>query len=316
MRSVRARPIAYVAIVAVLLVLLAQNAMGEDLTGTGPDFAMSPSDQWVEIQPGQYDWYVFKYEYKEKNGPMEVKLYSEPAEAAVLTLRNLDQAKLWREDGKHEHFGCCTPVERDANKDGKGDYALWAAHMRATGTYYMVVEHAKNVSGPAQYRIEVKGDGYSFTDAPLPVVAPPEEAAVVEPVILAGTGPDVAMALPTEPATINAGEYQWYYFDYTRDSKTKDEDLRPVEIKVFSEPAGVAKITIRDGEDAAAWRQDGTHQSFGACTCSGIDKDKNGVDDYGLWCGKLYASGRYYVVVEHARNNAAPATYRIEVKGL
>jgi hypothetical protein len=305
------------ALALVLLAMVTHDALGTDFTGTGPDFAMSPSTGWVELQSGQLDWYAFDYKFDEKYGPLEVKLYSEPPEAAVLTMRNGEQANLWRQQGKHEHFGCCTPVERDANKDGKGDYAVWAGHLGASGKYFMVVERAANVSGPASYKIEVNGKGYTPAGVAVPeaeACCPVEEAKPV--VVLPGTGPDLALEMPKGEVSLNAGEYHWYYFDYKRDSKTKDEDLKPIEIKFFSNPAGAAGITLRNAENAEAWRQDGTHEHFGCCSPVDIDKDKDGKADYTVWKGVLPASGRYYVVVEHTRNNTVPVNYQMEVSGL
>ena len=311
------RAAAYLVMAAVLILLVAPTAGGEDLTGTGPDFPMSPGTSWVSIEPGEYQWYVFDYKEKAKNQPMVVKIFSDPPESVNLTIRNCQQADLWRSQGKHVCFGCCTPVTTDADKDGKADYAQWAGKIGANGTYYMVAEHAKNMTGTANYRIEISGEGYTLREAPAPVEAP--AAPVVEaakPVTMLGGGPDEAMALTTEPQTIQPGEYQWFYFDYSRDSKKKDEDLRNVEIKLFSEPPGVAVLTIRNGDNANAWRRDGTHESFGACTCANVDRDKDNVSDYGIWCGRLCASGRYYVVIEHSRNSTVPATYRLEISGL
>lgn len=318
MRRLHARPIVLFLALMALVVMVVPQALGEDLTGSGPDFAMTPAQGWVSIESGQYQWYVFKYDFDDKHGPMEVKLYTFPEEGAVLTLRNQTQAQLWRAEGKHEHFGCCTPVARDADKNGKGDYAAWSANLGSSGKYYMVVQHAANVSGPVFYRIELNGKDFSFTGAAAPVEAACAECAdevIVTPPEL-GSGPDLALALPGDEATLNSGEYRWYSFDYTRDSKTKIEDLRPIEIKIFSNPPGVATMSIRNAEEAAMWKADGTQESFGCCSGVGIDRDKDGKSDYGVWKGALVATGRYYVVVEHARNSSAPAVYHLEVSGL
>lgn len=316
MRRLHARPIALLLVFVVLSVLVVQQAYGEDLTGTGPDFAMTPAEGWVEIQPGQYHWYVFKYDYDKDYGPMEVKLFASPAAGASLTLRNQNQAQIWRADGKHESFGACTPGPKDADKDGKADYAIWAAKLTATGEYFMVVKHEAAVSGPVQYRIEMTGKGFSFTAAPKPsenACDCPEEK--VESVATPGGGPDVAMEITNEWVALNAGEYHWYYFDYTRDSKTRTADLPAIELKIYSEPQEVAHFTVRNAEEATLWRADGTQESFGCCSSSGVDKDKDGKSDYGVWKGQLPSSGRYYVVVEHTRSNATPAHYRLEKIG-
>jgi len=147
-----------------------------DLTGTGPDFAMAPSFDWKELQSGEYHWYSFTYdEHEDWNEPVTIHLFSEPGSGAVLTVRNGDQAELWRQEGEHDHFGCCVPeemtvrVEEDDLDEDRWDeeteesaYAVWSADLTESGVYYIVVEHAKNSSEPAFYRFELSGDGLHF----------------------------------------------------------------------------------------------------------------------------------------------------------
>jgi hypothetical protein len=312
-----------------LMLLAVQVAQGEDLSGTGPDYAMSPSAEWVSIAPGQSQWYAFKYDYDEKYGPMEIRIEATPADAARFTVRNGSQANEWRRDGTNSCFGRCAGTTRDANKDGKPDFRTWSAHMHESGTFYIVVERAAGVTGPVSYLLKLSGDGWSLTGAPqasavesvasADVAAP---AAAVAPPVALGGGPDEAIPMPTgaqawtPTQVVENGQYIWYYFDYQRDRKTATADLKPIEIKIFSDPVDVAHITIRNGEDARLWRQDGTQHSFGACSCVAEDRNKDGKADYALWKGTLAASGRYFVVVEHARNASVPATYRFEVTGM
>ena len=84
------------------------------LTGTGPDFAMRPADEWRTLQEGEFHWYAFRFAYDEKRAdrPIEIRIYSDPFDGAVLTLRNAEQADQWRKEGVHQHFGCCTLFER------------------------------------------------------------------------------------------------------------------------------------------------------------------------------------------------------------
>lgn len=324
------RRLSWLVALLLLSLLAVPVVQGVDLIGTGPDFAMSPSGEWVTIEPGQYHWYIFNYKYDKDKGPMEVRLEATPVNAVRFTMRNVNQANLWRRDGTHEWFGCCSGSARDANKDGTPDYRTWSGSIGGSGTYYIVVQRDASATGPASYLLNLSGAGYSFTGAAQPQVdeavvevAPaPVEAKPVEPVALAGTGPDNAIALPTgkqasfEGQVIEKGEYRWYYFDHTRDQKVANEDLQAIEIKVFSDPADIARVTIRNADDAAAWERDGTQQSFGACTCVGEDKNKDGKPDYAVWKGALPSSGRYYVVVEHSRNSDTPAAFRFEVAGM
>ena len=73
--------------------------------GTGPDFAMAPNDEWQSLDPGAYHWYKFTFDENEDwTEPLAIRLYTDPANAAILTVRNGDQAEAWRQEGVHKHF--------------------------------------------------------------------------------------------------------------------------------------------------------------------------------------------------------------------
>lgn len=351
----------------------------------GPAEATAPPEGWVEIQPGEYHWYMFNYKWDEKQDKcgedehghailggmrdLEVKFYTQPAEGATLTVRNGQQAALWERDGKHEHFGAAVTrewikghddekeMEANKNKDEKDHvhtapdakehaaYATWSGHMTESGTYYLVVEHARNVAGPVSYRIEMKGDGLSLPCAAAAVAAPaPAPAAVAAPapaaVAAAGDvalGPDFATAPPGDWTEIDAGEYLWYAFRYDGAKK----DAQPISVKLWTEPRGAAGLTVRTAAQAALWERDGKHESMGACTCQELpviyadedeeedkaakddddkdskpaEKDKTVKSEFGSWTGKPAERGVYYIVVEHARNVSGPVMFRIELQG-
>lgn len=149
----------------------------------GPDFATAPPADWTQIDDGQYFWYAFRYDGKEHKTPIDVKIWSEPQGAVMLTVRSQAQADAWKRDGAQEFFGQCTcanlPVirddkaEKEANK-GKPEkdrvytasdatvaakFGNWTGSPPEHGIYYLVVEHARNVSGPVSFRIELQGEG-------------------------------------------------------------------------------------------------------------------------------------------------------------
>ena len=121
------------------------------------------------------------------------------------TVRNQNQIDEWVRYGEHMHFGCCTMVDRDKNGDGLADYAEWAGTLGESGTYYIVVEHAKDVAGDAYYRFDISGENLAFPAAaqaltveaaPTKVEAPAAALAPVALAELAGSAPDYAL-VPT-----------------------------------------------------------------------------------------------------------------------
>jgi hypothetical protein len=291
--------------------------------GSGPDLAMVPTGDWTVIDDATYHWYAFNFDYDEdfKTEPIEIRMYTDVFDGATLTVRNEEQADLWRKDGEHEHFGCCTMVDVDKDEDGNPDYAVWAGTLRESGRYYIVVEHAKNISGPVTYRFTMSGRGFSFPMATpalpvameAPVAKPVEEAPKA--IVLAGlngTGPDYALAPTTDATVINEGQFHWYAFQFDYD---EDATMAPVEIKFYAGPSEGATLTVRNAEQADLWRKEGEHEHFGCCTLVDIDKDENGIADYALWAGNLRESGTYYIVVEHAKNVSGPVTYHFELSG-
>ena len=77
----------------------------------------------------------------------------------MLTVRNAEQAQLWRTEGENQHFGCCTVETIDGEEV---DYGIWRGTLGSSGTYYIVVEKAKNVEGPVMYNFTIAGEGVSF----------------------------------------------------------------------------------------------------------------------------------------------------------
>lgn len=132
-----------------------------EIDGTGPDMALVPTGETMEIEAGEYHWYAFNYDFDEDvTEPVVIKIFSEPAGGAVLTVRNAEQAEMWRQDGTQEHLGCCTVQE--LNDDDETDYAVWAGELFSSGTYYIVVEHAKDLTGPVSYHFTIDGPGVSY----------------------------------------------------------------------------------------------------------------------------------------------------------
>ena len=316
---------AVVLTVAIVLVLTGVTVvLAETPSGDGPFDTMAPTGEWMKLEPGEYDWYSFHFDYDESKDavhePIEIRMFAEPFAGATLTVRNQQQIDEWVRDGEHMHFGCCTMVDRDKNDDGFADYAEWAGTLRETGTYYVVVEHAKDVLTDAYYRFDISGKNLSFPAeaesltveaAPAAVEAPTEALAPVALAEMAGSAPDYAL-VPTGAWTeLEADAEHWYVFDFDYDKDIND----PVAIRLFNKPYEGVVLTVRNSEQADLWRRDGEAEHFGCCSMVDVDKDDDGKLDYSEWEGSLRESGRYYIVVEPAEGAKTPAYYRFTLSG-
>lgn len=287
---------------------------------SGPNAPLAPTGEWTRITPGELQWYAFQFDYDEDvDEPVVIRLYAEPYESTVLTVRNQEQIKLWMDEGEHEHIGCCTNVDRDRNHDGKMDYMQWAGALKESGTYYIVVETAEGLNEPAYYRFVVEGKNLSMLEAaaepaaPAPAVAsvPAPEEAPVEFEGMQGTSPFFAMQPVGTWVKLEEGAEHWYAFDFDFD---EDWDI-PAQVKLYTEPGEGAILSLHNREQARTWELDGDLTHFGCCTMVDEDKNDDGIKDYAMWSGQLRSSGRYYIVVKHAENIDGPVFYRFDLTG-
>ena len=341
--------------VLVFTLISVSPVVAEATSGDGPFDAMAPTEEWQTLDSGQYRWYVFHFDRveDEMNHPIEIKMVAEPYNSALLTIRNQDQVDEWVREGEHLHFGCTTMVNEDADVNGKPDYQQWAGALTASGDYYLVVEHARDVSEQANYQFTINGHDITFPTLeaveaepvaslePEPVAMADEGtmdenlttetfALTIEPAAAAaelmGTGPDFAMAPTGAWTELKAGEYHWYKINYDYD----DDWTEPMTIELYSDPLDAAVLTVRNGHQAELWRQDGTHEHFGCCVrpevTSQVESDDED-DEEGLmideteklaeaiWSAHMTESGEYYLVVEHAKNSTEPTFYRFDIAG-
>jgi hypothetical protein len=289
--------------------------------GESPAFAMPISQEWTNLGEGGYHWYAFTYDQDEDYKPLEIRVFADPADAAVVTLRNEEQARLWAEEGEDAHFGCCTTAYIDpAEEDDELPYMRWMADNLASGQYYIVVSPAEGLTGDINYRLEVLGEGV-FSEGmaqaapavePVAAAAPAAEP-VIEPIALAaeeGSGPALAMSLTDQMMTLEKDHAQWYAFTYDY-----DEDFGPLEVRVYADPAAAAVVTVRNLEQARLWEQEGENEHFGCCTTVFIDEEDDEKEPYMRWMADNLASGEYYIVVDLAQGFEGPATFRLEVLG-
>lgn len=103
-----------VALVISLLMPGAQVASAAPPVNSSPEQPLVYADQWVDIQPGEWQWYAFKYHYDDSgdNGtpPSQIRLTSRPSDGVTLELLNGEQVRVWEHGEKLESFGAATPI--------------------------------------------------------------------------------------------------------------------------------------------------------------------------------------------------------------
>ena len=350
-----------VALMGVMLFSVVVSAQTEPVAeGESPFFAMPISQEWTDLNTGEYHWYGFTYDFDETYDELEVRVYAVPQGSAVVTVRNKDQARLWEQDGTHVHVGCCTEVDIDnkvyddededfdVDKDYgdetvRAPYMSWTAADFASGQYYIVVNAAEGFGDEISYRLEVLGQGVFSEPAVVELTTEPATAlktaapemaetpvmmeAPVAMTAQAGESPYFAMPISEEWTDLGVNAQHWYAFTYDF-----DETYDGLEVRVHADPAKSAVVTIRNGDQARLWAQDGTEKHLGCCTEVDIDnkvyddededfdEDKNYGDEtvaasYMRWAADELASGKYYIVVSPAAGLTEDISYRLEVIG-
>lgn len=120
------RSMAAVTFVAGLALTLSHTAQAVTPVGGGPDNPAHNTGAWTTIQPGEYQWYAFKFHADKSSdtdnderhhdtrsdsaNQVDIRMYTQPSEGATLLLVDAQEARAWQQDGKLEHFGAATPV--------------------------------------------------------------------------------------------------------------------------------------------------------------------------------------------------------------
>ncbi len=120
--------------------------------------------------------------------------------------------------------------------------------------------------------------------------------------LLAGTGPNDAVALPGDWQPLSPGDSHWYAFDYQGDGSQ-------IQVRLEAAP--------EDGATFALWTPEAIRR-WGL----GLEADPIGRGSTDpaagtalVWSGKFTTSGTYYVVVEHQNNPSGTSYYLLEVSG-
>lgn len=81
---------------------------------SSPEHPLTYSSEWAELQPGEWHWYAFKYDFDDSGDsgqtPSQIRLTTEPADQATLLLLNGEQVHAWEGGAKLQGFGAATAV--------------------------------------------------------------------------------------------------------------------------------------------------------------------------------------------------------------
>ena len=81
---------------------------------SSPEQPLSYGNNWVAMQPGEWHWYAFKYDFDDsgdsRQAPSNIRLDMKPGASATLLLLNSDQVRAWEHGEKLQGFGEATPV--------------------------------------------------------------------------------------------------------------------------------------------------------------------------------------------------------------
>ena len=138
----------------------AVEAAGGVTGGTGPDDALTISDEFVSLHAGETLWYSFQYvghlEYETVDeeevafwagSEIQVWLDAEPDESVTFSIWTEEQIKQWAAGEEVEPVGRGTANEYEA-----GDL-FWAGSFVAPGEYYVVVENGSPADASFQLGI-------------------------------------------------------------------------------------------------------------------------------------------------------------------
>jgi hypothetical protein len=149
--------------------------------GTGPNNALAPTGDWGQLDAGQTRWYAFQYAGDKSQ--IQIQLNLVPAGSMTFAVWTPKEISIW---GQHRPV---SPIGRGSAKGNDGGTLVWSGNFAEAGIYYVVVDHAADVTATSYYQLNVNGTGVSFDipapvlderTMPVPVQTPPKSSAVSE----------------------------------------------------------------------------------------------------------------------------------------
>jgi hypothetical protein len=283
------------AIFASILLVRIGGPMVASATGMGPADAIVPTNQWTALSPGQQTWYAFNY--AGDGSQILVRMGVDPSSAGAFEVWTPSEIQQWARGDDVK------PIGRGSKNDAAfGGDLVWSGNFNTPGPYYVVV----NQSGltPANYSLQIGGNGVSFPKAALPASKASAQPAISAPaaasanadkptvVSKSGTGPGDALAISGNWEPLGVGQQKWYAF-------TSEGDGFQVLVQMSVDKSDGASFAVWTPDEVMKSAQDSTVQPVGR----GSKNDALGGDL--AWTGTFNTPGTYYVVVTQTGPTAA-----------
>jgi hypothetical protein len=305
------------AVVCVLMFLTpAALAAGPD--GNSPASAMAPSGQWVSLNVGDEDWYLFRTPGTASDkSQVTIEVQAAPVNGVTFTVWDAEGLNKKANAGAAERvepLGAGSAEPLDAL--GFVQKLLWSGAMATKGPFYVSVKQVGEKAGG--YAIKTSGDKLSFPAMP-DVAAKAVEApkAAAQAVTAAagttqkdGSGPDNAFTPAGEWKTLGAKEGHWYVINVP--GADADGYMPQVTVELKAIPPGSANFCIWTPEGLRIWKtgaQDETTLPVGRSSALALSAQE--VAQKSLWSGKFNIGGSYYICARQTGPN--PSTYKLDV---
>jgi hypothetical protein len=315
---------------AVLVSVAATPVFAQEISASGPNEAVAPNSNWVELAPNGSHWYAFDYDYDSGDTPSQAFVELEVAveDSIGFEVWTPQEVREWANGQKVNPVGAGSELSDDAFT------VAWVGSAAASDTYYVIVENNRNVT--SNYKLDIFGETVSFSapqfNGDIAATPAATEAVAVDVVASADIQSDelglTVEAAPVEAATagidpfsalipnsdwtaIAPGESRYYSFRYDYD----DGDLTPsqalVELEMGTE--NTVEFEIWTGEQVRLW-SNGT--DFDAVGMGNLKSDFTGNkfhDTKLIWAGSGTASEDFTIVVKNTTD--VPAYYSLNVSG-
>lgn len=339
--------------VALLVTTGAGAALAQDLStgaGDGPGTAVSPSAGAVQIEPGKWQWYLFRSQrpvnVEETDEEIENAVVTNPEDATIDAMVRVDSGNVdfevwssedlnnWINDEEFDPTGVGT-----INEFMNGDPLFWQGTFQGNNNYYLIVKNRG--TEPAFYSLNITGDVRfpselslnSGTPAAPAAVAQPQQPVMseemglivdtpaastpTEPAIMANMGGDPESAL--RPAgsvvSIESGKWQWYSFRAQKPAGVEETDEDVVTDPTLATIDAV--LRIQSGKvDFEVWSKDDLNnwrndEDFNPTGAGTVNEFMNG--DPLSWQGTFDNNNVYYLVVKNRGTEAA--FYSLNITG-
>lgn len=335
------KPMSIIVMVAMLFTLGTGAVLAQDATltpGYGPGSAVHPSVGAVTIEPGSWQWYIFRSQVPVNVDSEGNDIVTNPEDATIdATLRMIsgdvdfevwsaENLNSWINDSDFDPMGMGT-----TNEFIIGDPLFWQGSFPTNDNYYLIVQ---NKSGQAAtYTLDITGNvrfpSELALDSTMPAMTE-SMAQIEEPVMstgemaltvdmpteaVMGTGPENTVMPASGYVMIPANTWQWYSF-YSQvpvnvDSEGNDIVTDPADATInalLRTKAGQVDFEVWSADNLNNWINSSDFDPMGMGTTNEFI-----TGDPLFWQGSFNHNSMYYLIVMN--RTSEPVYYSLDVTG-